>query len=580
MRRRIACWAVVIGCFVLTCTIDGRAQTTTQDAAYATLALSHFNELFEANPSQASDAGIHQYDRELDDLSPAHFASQIASDKTSLAKLNAIDPQTLSSEVQIDRQMLIYALKDDLLAMQTEGEWQHNPDLYTQIASDAIYQIMARDYAPLSTRIQYAIARESQVPRLLKQAQNNTTTVDAATAQVSYEDALGAIDFFAQDVPEGFSGVKDQALQRQFKSANAATIQALRAYVQWIKTGPLAHPKGTFAIGRAAYQQRLLYVDAITMPVDQYLALGKRELAATQAQFNAVARTIDPKHSPEQVYASLSLAHPTAQALLPTAQQDIIKLRAFVKQRHIITLPANANIRVVETPAYSRATTFAAFDSPGPLEKVATQTHYYVTPPDTSWPRAVQEKALGFFNDYTFPIISAHEIMPGHFVNYAIDKQLDLSLTRKMLWSPEFGEGWAHYDEQMVVDEGWGNGDPKVRLAQLNAALIRECRYVVGVAEHTQGMTVDQATVFLMKNAHLSQTDARREALRGTQDPMYGYYTLGKLMILKLRADYQKKLGGAYTLEAFHDALLAHGDPPIPLLRPILLGDADDGKPL
>ncbi len=579
MKQRIAC-LVLTASLVLTLGVDTRAQITNGDATYSSLAQSYFNDLFRANPSQATDSGIHEYDRQLEDFGPAHFAAQIATDNAYLAKLNAIDPQSLSSEVQIDRQMLIYALKDDLLATQTQSKWQHNPDLYTQVASDSIYQVMARDYAPLTIRIQNATAREQQIPRLLTQAESNITSVDAATAQISYEDASGAIDFFTNDVPEGFAAETNPVLQRQFKAANSAVIAALRTYTLWIKAGPLAHPQGTFAIGKAAYQQRLLYVDAVTMPVDQYLALGERTLAATQAQFNAVARQIDSGHTAQQVYASLSLAHPTTQALLPTAQQDIVKLRAFVQQRHIITLPPDANVKVVETPAFARATLFAAFDSPGPLEKVATQTHYYVTPPDATWPKAVQEKALGFFNDYTFPIISAHEIMPGHFVNYAINKRLNLSLTRQLLWNPEFGEGWAHYDEQMVVDEGWGNGDPRVRLAQLDAALIRECRYVVGVEEHTQGMTVDQATTFLMQNAYMSQTDARREALRGTQDPMYGYYTLGKLMILKLRSDYQKKMGSAYTLESFQDALLAHGDPPLPLLRPILLGAADDGNPL
>src|ERR1700737_1131727 len=200
-------------------------------------------------------------------------------------------------------------------------------------------------------------------------------------------------------------------------------------------------------------------------------------------------------------------------------------------------------------------------NTPGAFEKVATQAYYYVTPADPAWTPAQQEQHLSFYNNYAFPIISAHEGMPGHYLNFVLHKFAPLSLVRALSGNASYSEGWAHYDEQLIVDEGWGDGDPRVRLAQLHQALLRECRYVVGVKLHTQGMTVDQATAFLMKNAYMTKDDAQREALRGTQDPMYGYYTLGKLMILKLRSDYQKKMGSQFSLQGFHDALLAHGDP-------------------
>ncbi len=174
--------------------------------------------------------------------------------------------------------------------------------------------------------------------------------------------------------------------------------------------------------------------------------------------------------------------------------------------------------------------------------------------------------------------MSAHEVMPGHYVNFVLHKSERLSLVRALSGNPSYSEGWAHYDEQMMVDEGWGDGDPRVRLAQLEAALQREARYLVGLREHTQGMTVDQATRFFQDNAFMPEIQARREALRGTQDPLYGYYTLGKLEILKLRDDYRKKLGPAFTLQKFHDAFLAHGNPPIAAVRQLLLGPDDDGK--
>jgi uncharacterized protein (DUF885 family) len=243
-------------------------------------------------------------------------------------------------------------------------------------------------------------------------------------------------------------------------------------------------------------------------------------------------------------------------------------------------LPPTANIKVVETPAFQRQTTTASFDSPGPLETVATQTYYNVTPVDPTWSAKAKEEYLEGLSNYERPIISAHECYPGHFTNYAIDKTLQLSLTRKLNWNVTFGEGWAHYSEQMMVDQGWGNGNPKVRLAQLDEALLRAARFIVGVKMHTQGMTIAQAEDFFVKQGYQGRQIGVEESLRGSQDPMYGYYTLGKLMILKLRADYQKKLGSDYSLEKFHDALLAHGDPPVPLLRMLLLGSDDDGKVL
>jgi uncharacterized protein (DUF885 family) len=556
------------------------APSPSADSAYTALAPQYFYSSFRSNPSVATGTGVHDYDGRLDDLSATHFANELAADESYLTKLDAMQAAALSPEVRIDRQMLISALKENMLIDGTQANWRHNPDLYTQVASNAVYALIARSFAPLTVRMQDVIARERQIPRLVAQAEHNITTVDAATAQVSYLDAAGSISFFQRDVPAAFAAVTDHVLQRQFSAANGQAVRAMRGYAAWIKKGPLAHPRGTFAIGRTAYQQRLLYDDALTMPVDEYLAVGERALHATQEQFVAVARQIDPHRTPAQVYATLSQQHPSASGLLAVAAQDITKLRAFVVVHHIIKLPPDSDITPVETPVFARSQIFAAFSPPGPLERVATQAYYYVTPPDPSWPKAEQDKALGFLNDYAFPIITTHEVMPGHFVNYAIDKHLQLSLTRRLLWNVEFGEGWAHYCEQMIVDEGWGNGDPRVRLAQLAAALTRESRYVVGVELHTRGMTVAQATQFFMHNAYMSRQTALREALRGTQDPMYGYYTLGKLMILKLRNDYQKKMGGAYTLEGFHDALLAHGDPPIPLLRPLLLGAADDGKPL
>jgi uncharacterized protein (DUF885 family) len=547
------------------------------DDQYATLARAYFAQNFHDNPIGATFTGLHTYDSQLGDFSAAAFERQLATDRVYLAKLKALDAGRLSPEVALDDRLLADNLRDDLLLNGQLAQWHHNPDQYVGAASGAIFALLSRDYAPLATRMHYAIAREAQIPRMLRQARQNTTTVDAATKTVSAQDASGSVAFFKQTVPLGFAAVKDARLQAQLRVQNASAAAAIAAFARWIGT---LRPSGTYALGPDVYRKRLQYEMAIDMPLDHYLAIGQSALDRTRARFIATAKQIDPKRSPAQIFAGLYKVHPPANRLLQTAQADLVRLRAFVVAHHIITLPADANIKVIDTPAFQRATTEAAEDSPGPLERVATQSYYYVTPVDPSWTPQQKEEFLGLFNDFTRPVISAHEVYPGHFTNFTIDRRLHLSLTRKLLSSPATVEGWAHYDEQMMVDQGWGNGDPRVRLAQLAEALLRESRYVVGVKEHTQGMSVTDATQFFMRNAFQTHQVAYAEALRGTQDPMYGYYTLGKLMILKLRSDYKKKLGAAFTLQKFHDELLSRGDPPLPLLRPLILGSADDGKPL
>ncbi len=553
------------------------ASVARGDSQFLALAHEFLYYGFKQSPTSASRVGVHTYDAQLDDMSASAIAGRILAGRNYLAKFVAIDPKTLTTDDALDRALIINAIRDDLLSSATLQDWRHNPDIYTGLASGSIFILIGRDFAPLSTRLKDAIAREGAIPNLFAQAQANLTTVDAATQEIAAEQSAGSIGFFAQTVPQAFAGLHDAALQAQLKTANDAVIAALRSYVAYIKA---IKPGGTFSIGTDAYQKRLQYEDALNMPVAQYLGYGERALAKTRTWFIATAKKINPSESPEQVYASLAKVHPKPDQLLAVARNDLKRLRAFVINKHIVSLPPNANINIIPTPPFERAFITAAENSAGSLETVSTQAYYFVTPVDPSWPVARQEGFLAQFNDYQFPIISAHEVYPGHFTNFSIERGLNLSLTRRLLQSSEFAEGWAHYDEQMVVDEGWGNGDPHVRLAQLEEALLRECRYVVGVKLHTAGWTLGQAENLFVTQCFQTPAVALEETMRGTQDPMYGYYTLGKLMILKLRADYKKKMGAAYSLEKFHNALLAHGDPPIPLVRPLILGKADDGKPL
>src|SRR5450631_3558116 len=547
------------------------------DARVAVLAKQYFYAGFRQSPVSATFTGYHAYDTMLDDVRPATFAAGFRRERETLAALAALDPAALSAETSIDRTMLIHTIQEDLLRNETQAQWRHDPAVYTNIAAGAVYGPISRAYAPLNVRMAQVIARERAIPGMLKQGERNLTATDASTKQAAYTNTVGSVDLFRTTLPLAFKPVTDPQLHASFAKANAAAAAAVHSYAGWIKART---PSGTFALGAPTYVKLLEYEDSIDTPLPRLLEVARAALRRAHAQYVAVARRIDPTKPAAQVYAAISKVHPAGRALLAAAQEDLVHLRAFIIARHIVTVPADADIRVTETPKFQQATTQAAMDAPGPLEKVATRAYYYVTPPDPAWSKAETEGYLEQFSDFERPIISAHEVYPGHFLNFIVDKHLPLSLTRKLLASGSYLEGWAHYDEQMMLEEGWGKGDPRVQLAQLQEAILRNCRFVAGIELHTAGWTQRRAQDLFERACFQPKAVAEVEALRGTQDPLYGRYTVGKLMIDKLRADYRKKVGSAYSLQKFHDAFLAHGDPPVPLLRKLLLGAADDGEPL
>jgi hypothetical protein len=265
--------------------------------------------------------------------------------------------------------------------------------------------------------------------------------------------------------------------------------------------------------------------------------------------------------------------HPSAGGLVGDTRSELDRIRAFVRTENILTPPSRENLSVNETPEYARSTSFASMDSPGAFERVATEAYYYVTPPDSQWDENRREEHLSFYNRYALPIISIHEVYPGHYYQYLALKQSP-SRVRVALGSASFTEGWAHYCEQMLLDEGFGGNNPKLRFAQLSMALLRLCRYLVGLRLHTAGMSYEQGVEFFIREGYQERVNAEREARRGTLDPTYLVYTLGKMQILKLREDYHERIGDAFNLKVFHDHLLSYGMPPVKIIRLAMLGGA------
>jgi uncharacterized protein (DUF885 family) len=319
----------------------------------------------------------------------------------------------------------------------------------------------------------------------------------------------------------------------------------------------------------------LLYNEMLTITPEEILAMGIEELKKEQALFAEVARKIDPNKKAIDVFESIKKDHPTAKNLIPDAKKNLEAIRQFLIDKKIITIPSDVRVSVQETPPFARSTGTASMDTPGPFEKKATEAFYYITPVEDNWSAKQKEEWLTQFNYYVTDIISIHEAYPGHYVNFLHLNASGATKIEKIFFSYAFVEGWAHYTEKMMIEEGFGATDSitaaKYHLAQLDESLLRLCRLCVSVKTHCEGMSLADATKFIQNNAYYSYKPAYQEALRGTFDPGYLSYTLGKLQILKLREDYKKQEGTNFSLQKFHDTLLGSGAPPVELIREIMI---------
>jgi uncharacterized protein (DUF885 family) len=369
-----------------------------------------------------------------------------------------------------------------------------------------------------------------------------------------------------------FKSVSDPKLLSDFQAANKGVIAALKDYEQWMKNDLLPRSQGDFRLGAPTYTKKLQYEEMVDIPLDRLLQIGYDDLHENQKKFAETAARIDPKKTPKQILDEMEKDHPPADKLLDAFRDTLGGLTKFIEDRKIVTIPSPVPPILEETPPFMRALTFASMDTPGPFESVAKEAFFNVTLPEKGWPKERVEDFMGAFNRGTILSTAIHEAYPGHYVQFLWMQHVD-SKVRKLLGAASNAEGWAHYSEQMMLDEGYTNGDPKMRLGQLQDALLRNARYIVGIEMHTGKRTYDQGIEFFEKEGYQTHETAVRETKRGTSDPTYLYYTLGKLQIMKLRDDYRKKKGSSFSLEEFHDSFMKQGFPPIKIVRKALLGD-------
>jgi uncharacterized protein (DUF885 family) len=548
---------------------------------------------FHYGPTLGTYNGFHQYDDRLEDYSAGAVAEEAAALHAYEQRVSAIDPKALDARAAGDHAILLASIRSTLLSLEVIRNWEKNPDNYSSGVTNSLFVIMERPYAPVDVRLRAAIEREKQIPQVFVEARKNLQNPPRIFTEIALEQIGGLIRFFQKDVPLAFAEATNAEAKADFAKSNAAVIKAMKSYAVWMKTDLLPRSKGDYRLGFDTFRKKVSYDEMIDVPLDRLLQIAWADIHKNQAEFARVAKEVDPSKSAAAVLAELATIHPTPGKLLAAFHDTFASLIGFIRKQHIITIPSDVEPTLEETPPFMRATTFASMDPPGPFETHSTKAYFNVTLPEKSWTAQHVAEHMAGFNVGTVISTSVHEAYPGHYVQFLWLNQFP-STVRKLLGANSNIEGWAHYTEQMMLDEGYAaapaNATPAqarearlIRLGQLQDALLRDARFInciklhTGLGEASGNWTIDQAVDLFVKEGYQSRSVGLVETKRGTSDATYLYYTLGKLEIMKLREDLKKKEGSAFNLQGFHDTLMRQGFAPIKIIRQAML---HDGSPV
>lgn len=558
---------------------DGAAQT------FLTVSDQYFTDVFfRFNPTSATSAGFHEHDKQLEDYSVEGIHREIGALHTYEAKISAIDPTALDASVASDREILLNSIRSQLLSLEVIRNWEKNPDNYSSGVSGSIFTLMERPFAPANTRLRDVVARERAIPQVFVEARKNLKDPPRIFTEIALEQIDGLISFFQTDVPSAFADADDAEAKADFAKSNAAVIEALKSYGVWMKQDLLPRSNGDFRLGADTFAKKLRYDEMVDIPLPRLLEIALADLHKNQAEFARVAKEVDASKTPQEVLAELATVHPAPDKLLDAFRAQFSSLISFIHAREIITIPSPVEPTLEETPPFMRATTQASMDPPGPFETHSKKAYFNVTLPERTWTPEHIAEHMAAFNVGTITSTAVHEAYPGHYVQFLWQDQFP-SKVRKLVGANTNIEGWAHYCEQMMLDEGYlpRGVEPNtrearlIRLGQLQDALLRDARFVNALKLHTaQGessgtWTTDQAVAFFVKEGFQSPAVGLMETKRGTADATYLYYTLGKLEIMKLRADVEAKQGSAFNLQQFHDSFMREGPAPIKIIRKDML---------
>jgi uncharacterized protein (DUF885 family) len=560
------------------------ARLTTSSAEFTKLVDDYLDAFALRHPSIAAGNGLHQHDDRLEDFSGRAIAEELTALRAFERRRAAIDVKSLTPDERVDHRILGGLIDSWILEQETLANWRRNPMLYASAISDGVHNLMTMESDPAPVRMQRVLSKLRGVPALLSAARANLSNPPRIFVERGIGMFRGASGMLRSDLPAAFASANPPAaLMTEMRAAANGAADSIDAYAKELEQRVLPRANGSFAIGKENIARRYMAEELIDTPVDSMLALGLRSLDSTEARFRATAAKVDSKRPPIDVWLDVRRAHPKRGEVVAAAQHAVDELSAFVTQKKLASVPPNERVVVASAPPFDLG--LASMHSSPPLEARPVKSYFYITDAQPSWTPERQNAWLERFNTASLAIMTSHEVMPGHWLHSVYMRRTPGKLRR--IWiglnpfpQPSSGQdGWAHYAEQLVVDQGFHSDDPRYELAQLSDALTRICRLISGIRLHTGAWTIDDAAKFFEERAHLPGPAARQEAERNTYDPTNGGYFLGKRAAFKLRRDYAARLGPRFDLREFHERVMTNGIAPWWAHRQLLLPN-DTGKVL
>ena len=526
---------------------------------------------FAANPGKAVNSGRHEFDGQLPDWRPEGIRGEIRRLHAQRKEALTFDTAGLDESQQFERDYLIAQIAKDLFWLETAESPFRNPTFYSGTLDPNVY--VTREYAPLETRMRAYLKYLDGIPAAARQVrQNLRTPLPRSYVEIGITAFGGLASYYENDVPGVFAPVKDSTLQEEFRNKTATATTAMRELVEWLES-LRAGATEAFALGPDKFLKMLRDTEQVEISLDRLEQIGREDLERNVQSLREACRQYAPGASIADCMAKARTEKPEGGAVVG-ARRQLKELKKFLVDENLVSIPGTEEALVDESPPYQRWN-FAYIDIPGPYEKGLPST-YYIAPPDPSWTPEEQNEYVPSRSNLLF--VSVHEVWPGHFLNFLHANRSD-SMFGRVFVGYAFAEGWAHYTEEMLWEAGLGNGDPVTHIGQLSNALLRNGRFLSTIGLHTQGMTLEESERLFREQAFQDAGTARQQAARGTFDPAYLNYTMGKLMIRKLREDWTASRGGRQAWREFHDRFLSYGGPPIPLVREAMLGSGE-GSPL
>ena len=533
--------------------------------------------LYEVHPTQASLDGVHLHDDLLEDLSRAAVEADIRALSGFGRRLNQIDASHLPPVEQVEHRIVGSNIESRMYELEAIRTWDRNPQIYSDALAMSLAGQALFSYSSEPERARRVVSKLRQVPRLVQAARDNIKETPGIFVKVGLETWRGTLKFIESDLPRAFSSLDDLHILGDLADTSTEAAAAITSYLEYLETDLAPRAKASFRLGRERFEQKLKVEEGITLSADRLLSIALRELHEVQEEFRSLASRLNGG-DPLDVWRRAKADHPAPGTLVSVAQAHLKELEEFLQRQAIVTVPAGESIVVAPTPEFFRWA-FASMWTAGPFETKPSRAYYYLTDVDRSWPEDRQQEHLRDFNLPTLWSISIHEVYPGHFLQAQHSRQVESKVRKStLLASNAFVEGWAHYCEHMMMEAGFRRGDATLRLGQLAESLVRLARFVVGIRLHCEDLSVEQGMRFFRDEAFLEEATARREAERGTFDPGYIVYSLGKMMMLKLRQDYKEQLAGKFSLRTFHDAVLSQGTAPLWAHRRLLLNETTDAS--